>query len=59
MIEGLQEAALQARIRVRAYEIYEVRGNRDGHALDDWLEAEREIVHSIRMSVAALSYSEG
>jgi hypothetical protein len=28
-------------IRHRAYEIYIARGAADGHALDDWLEAER------------------
>jgi hypothetical protein len=27
----------------RAYELYEQRGHRDGHALDDWLDAEREL----------------
>lgn len=25
----------------KAYELYEKRGKRPGHALDDWLEAER------------------
>lgn len=34
---------LQARITNRAYELYAERGYRQGHALDDWLEAEREI----------------
>jgi hypothetical protein len=33
---------LEERIRVRAYELYEKRGKRDGHALDDWLQAEAE-----------------
>lgn len=28
----------------RAYELYAERGYRDGCALEDWLEAEREIV---------------
>jgi len=27
----------------RAYELYEQRGRREGHAGQDWLEAEREI----------------
>jgi hypothetical protein len=27
----------------RAYEIYEARGSVPGHALDDWLQAEREL----------------
>jgi hypothetical protein len=31
---------IEERIRARAYEIYEERGRGNGHALDDWLEAE-------------------
>jgi hypothetical protein len=34
----------QEKIRLRAYELYEQRGMVDGHALDDWLQAEAEIV---------------
>jgi hypothetical protein len=30
-------------IAARAYEIYEQRGREDGHALDDWLQAEQEL----------------
>lgn len=30
-------------IAQRAYELYEQRGRQDGLALDDWLEAEREL----------------
>ena len=33
----------EERIRVRASELYEKRGKRDGHDLDDWLEAEAEL----------------
>lgn len=33
---------VQARITDRAYELYAERGYRQGYALDDWLEAERE-----------------
>ncbi len=35
---------VQQRIAVRAYELYRERGCSDGRALDDWLEAERDIV---------------
>jgi DUF2934 family protein len=31
-------------IRVRAHQLYEERGCEDGHGLDDWLQAEAEIV---------------
>jgi hypothetical protein len=35
---------LHARITVRAYELYVERGYRDGGALEDWLDAEREVL---------------
>jgi hypothetical protein len=28
-----------------AYHFYEARGRRDGHDVDDWLSAERELAH--------------
>ena len=34
---------LEERIRVRAYQLYLQRGKRNGHALDDWLQAEAEL----------------
>jgi hypothetical protein len=34
----------QEQIRRRAFELYEQRGREDGHELDDWLQAESEIV---------------
>lgn len=45
--------ALEERIRVRAYELYEQRGRRDGHALDDWLQAEAELVGEKALRAAA------
>jgi hypothetical protein len=44
---------LEERIRVRAYELYEKRGRRDGHALGDWLQAETELTERKRLRVAA------
>jgi hypothetical protein len=40
----------QEEIAQRAYALYEARGREDGHDLDDWLEAERELLeqHSRR-----------
>jgi hypothetical protein len=35
---------LHARISARAHELYLQRGCREGYALDDWLDAEREIL---------------
>ncbi len=38
---------LHVLIAKRAYELYGERGYRDGSALDDWLDAEREILSQI------------
>ena len=35
-------------ISARAQELYEERGKRDGHALDDWLAAETQVLGSRR-----------
>jgi hypothetical protein len=34
----------EAYIRVRAYQLFEQRGRQDGHAVEDWLQAEEEIL---------------
>ena len=34
--------AHEENVRARAYELYEVRGRIDGHAEEDWLQAEGE-----------------
>ena len=34
----------EEKIRLRAYQLYEERGRIDGHAADDWLRAESEIL---------------
>jgi hypothetical protein len=39
---------LHERITMRAYELYAQRGWREDHAMDDWLDAEREILHELR-----------
>ena len=36
-------AALEEKIRLRAYEIYLERGEQSGSELDDWFQAEREL----------------
>ncbi|NWF73942.1 MAG: DUF2934 domain-containing protein [Nitrospirae bacterium] len=38
---------LQVLIAKRAHELYVDRGCRDGRALDDWLEAEREVLSQV------------
>ena len=34
----------QGRVAQRAYELYEQRGRQEGQALEDWLNAERQLV---------------
>ena len=36
------------KIKLRAYELYEGRGREPGNAEQDWLRAEREILHTKR-----------
>ena len=38
------EPPYRQQIEVRAYELFEQRGREDGHHLDDWLQAEAELV---------------
>jgi Protein of unknown function (DUF2934) len=39
----IEPLSLEERIRRRAYELYVQRGGQPGSALDDWLQAEKEI----------------
>ena len=45
---GGRERPSQSEIARLAYDFYEMRGRRDGHAIDDWLSAERELAHHYR-----------
>ena len=38
---------LEHEIRCRAYELYQQRGGEEGHAAEDWLRAEEEIISQI------------
>ena len=38
-----EPADVAAQIAKRAYELYERQGRREGHAVQDWLRAEREV----------------
>jgi hypothetical protein len=44
---------LEEQIRLRAYELYEARDREDGHELDDWLQAEAEIIGTGQRASAA------
>jgi hypothetical protein len=41
------------RLRLRALELYEHRGQKNGHHLDDWLQAEAELTQRRTKMVAA------
>ncbi len=41
---GRESGDPHSRIAKRAYEFYVQRGSQEGHAVEDWLEAEREIL---------------
>jgi len=43
---------LQQQIRLRAFELFEQRGKKHGHDMDDWLRAEAEITRKRRTAVA-------
>ena len=43
-IEPTQHEDLQEQVRRRAYELYELRGRENGHDLEDWLQAESEVI---------------
>jgi hypothetical protein len=45
---ALIEPILEQRIRVRAYDLYVQGGWRSGHALEDWLKAEREVLRTLQ-----------
>ena len=42
--ERLLQSTSEQEIRNRAYEIYLQRGGQSGHELEDWLQAERELI---------------
>lgn len=39
--------AIEHQIRSRAFELYLRRGREDGHGIDDWLQAERDIFREL------------
>ncbi len=41
---ALLQQFVERKIELRAYELYEERGRTHGHAFDDWLKAEAEVL---------------
>lgn len=44
---------LEGQVRQRAYELYEERGRRDGHQMEDWIQAEEEVRDKYGLGKAA------
>jgi hypothetical protein len=42
----IESLPIEERIRRRAYELYVLRGNQSSSELDDWLQAEEEILRA-------------
>ena len=42
--DGAAPDRILQRIQARAYELYEERGRQDGHAEEDWIQAEQEVL---------------
>jgi len=49
---SIEALPLEERIRRRAYELYVERGNQSGSELDDWLQAEEEVLRSQEQPLA-------
>jgi hypothetical protein len=45
-IKTAESGDIENRIRDRAYQLYEQRGSVDGFALDDWFQAEAEVLRA-------------
>ena len=44
---------LEDQIRLRAHELFEARGREDGHDIEDWLQAEKEVREKKVLPIAA------
>jgi len=51
----MYEPVFSQEIRVSAYELFEQRGRESGHDLDDWLQAEAEIVRPARSQIRGVA----
>lgn len=47
------EAISEQAIRERAYALYEARGREEGHAAEDWVQAESELFGEVHRQEAA------
>ena len=49
--QALMAELVERKVRVRARQLYDTRGQVDGHALQDWVQAEREVVEKSILAV--------
>lgn len=56
MAAKIVDAAVCTRIRDRAYNLYCDRGHRDGLALQDWLQAEAQVLNELKVGPLAANY---
>jgi hypothetical protein len=56
---ALSDEQLRELIAVRAYELYQQRGGERGDQVSDWLQAEAEVLASIRQPAKALASAAG
>jgi hypothetical protein len=49
---SIEALPLEERVRQRAYELYVLNGNQSGSELDDWLQAEEEILQTQEQLIA-------
>ncbi len=51
----MYQSSYNREIELRAYELFEQRGGEPGHDLDDWLQAEAEIVRPARSQLRGVA----
>jgi hypothetical protein len=54
-MSDVQRKATREEIEKRAYRLFEERGRRDGHALEDWNDAERELVEPESIGLSSMA----
>jgi hypothetical protein len=51
----MYQSSYNREIELRAYELFQQRGGEPGHDLDDWLQAEAEIVRPARSQLRGVA----
>jgi hypothetical protein len=51
-MSDVKQKTSREEIEKRAYRLFEERGYRDGHALEDWIDAETELINTDSIELA-------